>query len=122
MDKDPINLDDLLAAERKTAPDLPTHLMENILADAADVAAERKPAPRPARTNWLRRLLEPVGGYPALAGAMAAIVLGVFVGYSGTESLETVPVMGEYIANLSGDPFEELGLGNLGNFDTMTEG
>ena len=122
MEKDKADLDALLAEERDTAPDLSTTLMENILADAAQVSAERQVEPRSARINWLGRFLEPVGGYPAMAGAMAAVVIGAFVGYSGTERLEAVPVMGDYIANLSGDPLEALGLGNLGTFDTMTEG
>ncbi len=118
MDKDPMDLDALFAAEREQAPDLSTRLMENILADAAEVAAERKPAlTAPARPGWIRRVLEPFGGTPALAGAMAAVVVGVYVGYSGFESL---PVVGDYVASLSSDTLSEFGLG-LDSFNTLLE-
>lgn len=122
MNKGLINLDDLLAAERNAVPEPSTRLMENILADAGAVATARTPAPHSTRPNLLRRLLEPVGGYPAMAGAMAAVVFGVYVGYSGTKNLESLPMMGDYIANLSSDPFDDLGLGDFGNFDALTEG
>ncbi len=124
MEKESYNLDDLLAEERKAAPELPTHLMENILADAAEVSAAIAPSQRSeVRTrHWLHRLLEPVGGYPALVGAACALTLGVFTGYSGTVSLDTVPVMGEYIANYSGDALDILGLDSVSNFDPLAEG
>ncbi len=116
-DKD---LDALFAAEREQAPDMSMRLMENILADAAHVASGRQivpPAPVPVRTGWIQRIMEPFGGVPVLAGGLAAMVIGIYVGYSGTD---TLPVVGDYVAGLSGTSLTDFGLG-LDSFDMLLE-
>lgn len=120
-------LDKLLEAEGGKTPELSTRLMENIIADAAMVSADRQ-IDRPlvietARISWWKRLLEPIGGMPALAAAAACAVFGVFIGYSGTDSLQSIPGMDGMLVSFEDDPIDDLSIGILANFDNLlTEG
>lgn len=81
-------LEVFFAAARSTPPPPPdTSLMNRILADAADVTAERAEPARPmaprAPGTWLRRIFAPLGGLPAAAALGSCAALGLMVGLMG---------------------------------------
>ncbi len=112
-----IDLDVFFEGAQRDAPQMSTRLMENILGDAAAVSAARQAPPAlprtPARTRgWLARLLAPLGGIPGAIAVAACAVIGVGVGYGGTDTLESLPGMGTIVSAISGDPLNDLGFGN----------
>lgn len=114
-------LDKLLEAEARNSPALSTRLMENMIADAATVSAtradERPLAIDMVRSGWWKRALEPFGGMPALAAAATCAIIGGFVGYSGTDALQSIPGMENVITNFEDDPLDDFSVGALTNFD-----
>jgi hypothetical protein len=76
-----IDLDDLFAAVRDSAPRPSAALMARVEADAAAAQAARRPAPaHPAkarrRTGWIQAL----GGRGVLAGLASAALAGLWLG------------------------------------------
>ncbi len=74
---------------------LPAALLADILADAAAVTAERRPAlpvrqAPPRQRPWsLRRLFGPVGGWPGAAVLGASAALGFWIGIAGGVSIDS---------------------------------
>lgn len=127
-DKDPIDLDAFFKAAAEPAPELSSNLMAGILADAGEVSAARQPLPEPApqrtkKLGWLSRMLEPVGGKPGLATVGICTILGVTVGYAGTDTLQSIPGVGDIVASISGDPIDDFSYGEIASFsDFLAEG
>ena len=79
-------LDDLFDAARHTEVSPSDRLMARVLADAAQVQADRLPQKaRPQRTGWITDLF---GGWPALSGVLAAGVTGLWVGVAPPAGVE----------------------------------
>lgn len=116
-------LDKLLESEGGETPELSTRLMENMIADAAMISAahanDRPLAIDTARSSWWKRALEPFGGIPALAAAACCAIFGGFIGYSGTDSLQSIPGVEAVIASFEDDPLDDLSIGSLSNFDNF---
>lgn len=114
-------LDTLLEAEGRKTPELSTRLIENMIADAAMIStahANNRPlAIDKAHSSWWKRALEPFGGMPALAGAACCAIVGGFIGYSGADSLQSIPGVEAVIASFEDDPLDDLSIGSLSNFD-----
>jgi hypothetical protein len=84
-------LDRLLAAAARTAPEPSDALMQRVLADALALQpqpAALRPAPAPARTNRLSRFFRSLGGGPALAGLGTAAAFGIVLGYLSPTTLD----------------------------------
>lgn len=87
MTTDPDKFDDLFAAARANAPDLPGSLRARILADADAVLAAR-PTQRAGFRLSLRWAM------PSLAGAMTALAAGFWIGVALPDPVDafTAPV------------------------------
>lgn len=97
-DRDGMILDDLLAEARATRAEPSDALLARVLADAEAVARERA-RPRPAlRAGWLHALAAALGGWPALGGVAASLVLGLGVGVAQPAGLSGLA------GSLWGDP------------------
>ncbi len=131
----PVDLDRLFAeAKAEGAPEMSMALMANILGDAAEITAARAtpapapapalaPAPAPTWRGRLRALLAPIGGLPTLAALAASVLVGISAGYSGTDTLESLPGMGTLVSGISDDPLDDLGFGYTDAFsDFLAEG
>lgn len=117
-DKHPVDLDRFFAEAKTGMPEMPMALMAGILGDAADVSAARAvPQVLVERRGWLRALLAPIGGWPAMAAIAASAVIGVSAGYSGTDTLESLPGMGALVSSISDDPLDDFGFGYTDVFD-----
>lgn len=84
-------LDRLLAAAARTAPEPSDALMQRVLADALALQpqpAALRPAPAPARANRLSRFFRSLGGGPALAGLGTAAAFGIVLGYLSPTTLD----------------------------------
>lgn len=72
---------------------LPPALMANILADAAAVTAERRPAlpaRQPAAARWtVRRLFAPIGGWAGATVLGVSAALGFWIGVAGSVSIDS---------------------------------
>ena len=125
-DKHQIDLDAFFKDSAEPAPELSTALMANILADAGEVAATRQVSPerQPVkRKGWLARVMEPMGGIQGMAAVGFCTVLGVTVGYTGTDTLQSIPGVGEIVASISGDPLDDFTYGGIASFsDFLAEG
>lgn len=88
------HLDGLFAAARATAPTPSADLMGRVLADAAAVmeefSAPMRNSARSAPTGLAARILDALGGGPALAGLVAAAVAGVAIGAVSPETVWTL--------------------------------
>ncbi len=112
--ENPVDLDGFFDEARKGEPELSMRLMENILGDAAEVSAARQPAApvaAPRRKGWLRTLLAPIGGIPAAITLATCAVLGIGVGYAGTDTLESLPGMGTIVSAIGDDPLDDFSFG-----------
>ncbi|HEU0223692.1 MAG TPA: hypothetical protein VFR34_15975 [Paracoccaceae bacterium] len=93
-------LDALFAEARAAHPPLSEAFLARVLADAAQVTAERATARvlpfRPRRR--FARLLEPLGGWQAAAALAACALAGFWVGFSGPDSVAILPAF-EQIAS-----------------------
>ncbi|WP_152912311.1 dihydroorotate dehydrogenase [Candidatus Rhodobacter oscarellae] len=87
-----LELDDLFAAKRRTAPAPAPALMARVLADAAHVAAAQTAAPRAtaAPEGLMQRILGAIGGWPGAAGLVTASVAGLAIGLATPEAIETL--------------------------------
>lgn len=125
MTDNKIDLDVFFEDAKQPAPDLSAALMSNILADAGEVAAARPASQVPIvkRRHWLVRLMEPIGGTGGMVAVGVSIVLGVTVGYAGTDSLQSIPGVGDIVASISGDPLDDFSYDGIANFsDFLAEG
>ena len=74
-------LDDLFARARGGASAPDDDLVARVLADAEAVQSTfAGPAPRPAQRGLWARMLDALGGWPAVSGLAAATVAGFWIG------------------------------------------
>ena len=94
---DPNNemLDDLFAQARSVAPEPSDALLARVLADAVPPAPARQQEP----SLW-SRLLDAVGGWPAVSGLAAATVAGIWIGIAPPTSVQdlTSSLMGDEVS------------------------
>ena len=125
-DKNQIDLDAFFKDAIEPAPELSSALMANILADAGEVSASRQATPvsEPIKTkSWLARLMEPMGGIQGIVAVALCAVLGLTVGYAGTDTLQSIPGVGDIVASISGDPLDDFSYGGIESFsDFLAEG
>ena len=81
---DMADLDVFFDAAKTEQPGVSDALMDRIMADANSVADEwqREISSEPVKDSWVRRVLNGIGGWPAVSGMATATVLGVAVGIS----------------------------------------
>lgn len=103
-DRDGMTLDDLLADARATRAEPSDALLARVLADAEAVARERaRPSAAPAPTaGWLAALAAALGGWPALGGVAASLVLGLGLGVAEPAALSGLA--GSLSGSLWSDP------------------
>ncbi|OYX19431.1 MAG: hypothetical protein B7Z04_09340 [Rhodobacterales bacterium 32-66-9] len=85
------DLDRLLAAAARTAPQPSEDLMQRVLDDALALqpkAAALRPVGLAPRVGLLARFAAALGGAPALAGLGAAAVFGMALGYLSPTTLD----------------------------------
>lgn len=125
-DKHEIDLDVFFDDIKEPAPVLSSALMANILGDAAEVSATRQPqlaSTKPKTSRWFANWLSPLGGLPGMATVGFCTALGVTVGYAGTDSLQSIPGVGDIVATISGDPLDDFTYSGLSDFNAfMAEG
>lgn len=125
-DKDQIDLDAFFKEAIEPAPELSNSVMANILADAGEISASRqvKPAPVPVkRRGLIARLMEPLGGIQGMAAVGLCTILGVTIGYAGTDTLQSIPGVGDIVASISSDPLDDFSYVGIASFnDFLTEG
>lgn len=124
-ENDNIDLDVFFEAAKEPAAGISTALMENMIADAGAVSANRvKPVVvMKPRKSWVPVWLTQMGGPQAVMAVAFSAVLGVAVGYSGTDSLQSVPGVGDIVASISSDPLDDFNFGTIASFnDFMAEG
>jgi hypothetical protein len=81
-------LDDLFAASRAHQPAPGNDLMARVLADAAGIQTGFATAAVPAQPGLWARMMDAIGGWPAVSGLAAATVAGVWVGVAPPNSIE----------------------------------
>ena len=125
-DKNQIDLDAFFKDAAEPAPELSNALIANILADAGEVSAARQivPASAPVKTKgWLARLMEPMGGIQGMSAVGLCAVLGITIGYAGTDTLQSIPGVGDIVASISGDPLDDFSYGGIESFsEFLVEG
>ena len=92
-------LDDLFATARQAAPAPSADLMARVLADAA--AVQPQPATTTAAVPGLwSRMLDAIGGWPAVSGLAAATVAGIWVGVAPPSAVEdmTASLIGDEVS------------------------
>ncbi|KQI72409.1 hypothetical protein AN191_08180 [Loktanella sp. 5RATIMAR09] len=82
-------LDDLLAQARGASPLPSDALMARVIADA-DAAQPRASAMPVARPGVIARMLDTIGGWPAVSGLAMATVAGIWVGVAPPASVQDV--------------------------------
>lgn len=85
---DTTGLEPFFDAARGQAPALDDALMARIMADAEAVASAREAPETPPRPGWFSRVMQGIGGWPAVSGMVTATVLGLAVGISPPALLE----------------------------------
>lgn len=124
-DNNDIDLDVFFNAAKEPLPEPSARLMANIIADAGEIAAARVVVtkPTPQKTGWLARILEPLGGLRGGLAVAACTVFGVTVGYAGTDTIQSLPGVGDIVASITGDPFDDFSYGAVtGYADFLSEG
>ena len=125
-EKHQIDLDAFFKDAAAPAPELSSTLMANILADAGEMTAARQVVPERAavkKRSWLVRLMEPMGGIQGLAAVGLSAALGITIGYTGTDSLQSIPGVGDIVASISGDPLDDFSYDGIASFsDFLSEG
>ena len=94
-------LDDLFAQARADTPGPSDDLMARVLADADAVQdGFAAPIPAPEQKGLWARMVETVGGWPAVSGLAAATVAGVWIGVAPPASITevTASLLGEEYA------------------------
>lgn len=93
-------LDDVFAQARTEK--VPPHedLMARVLGDAAAVQSGFAAAPQVAQAGLWARLMEAIGGWPAVSGLAAATVAGVWIGVAPPSSVEgfTAGLIGDEVS------------------------
>lgn len=92
-------LDDLFARTRGIEPVPSNDLMARVIADADAVQPAQALAPAAGAGLWAR-MLDAIGGWPAVSGLAAATVAGIWVGVappSGVEDL-TAAMIGDEVS------------------------
>ena len=123
-EKHQIDLDAFFKDAAEPAPELSSALMTGILADAGEIAATRQVVPERSpvkRKGWLARVMEPMGGIQGMVAVGVCTVLGVTVGYAGTDTLQSIPGVGDIVASISGDPLDDFTYGGIANFSDFLE-
>jgi hypothetical protein len=90
-------LDAFFSAAKDTAPDPSPGLMARVLTDAQAVqgqTARVTAGARHARRPRSRQLIELLGGWPAMAGLVAAGLAGVWLGFNPPSALSGLLVAG----------------------------
>ena len=108
-------LDDLFAQARQVSVQPPEDLVARIMADAAAQQQASDMVQSAPSVGLFSRLLETLGGWPAVSGLAAATVAGVWIGVAPPSSVEavTAPLLGESVAvSLLGSELD-FGLGEL---------
>lgn len=88
-------LETLFAAERAQSPVPSADLLGRIMADAQTQAqtqaqAQAGPVATAPQRGVFANLLQPIGGWPSLAGMATAGVVGVWIGFSQPAGLDMV--------------------------------
>lgn len=121
-DKNLIDLDVFFHDAKEPTPVLSTDLMTRILADAGEVSAPPLVKSRRAK-RWFPAWLEPMGGIQGLAAVGFSAIIGITVGYAGTDSLQSIPGVGDIVATFSADPLDDFGYSDIASFnDFLAEG
>ena len=121
-DKNPIDLDVFFQDAKEPTPELSNGLMARILADAGEVVAPPPVKPQRAK-RWLPAWLEPMGGMQGLAAVGFSAIIGISIGYAGTDSLQSIPGIGDIVATFSTDPLDDFAYGEITSFnDFLAEG
>lgn len=125
-DENQIYLDAFLKEAIEPAPELSNSLMANILADAGEISAARQanPTPKPVkRRGLIARLMEPLGVVQGMAAVGLCAALGITVGYAGTDTLQSIPGVGDIVASISSDPLDDFSYDSIASFnDFLAEG
>ena len=92
-------LDDLFAQARDVAPVPSDALMARVMADA-DAAQLRAVAVPVAAPGVIARILDAIGGWPAVSGLAMATVAGIWVGVAPPASVQdvTAAMMGDEVS------------------------
>jgi hypothetical protein len=92
-------LDDLFAQARGTSPVPSDALMARVIADA-DAIQPRAVAAPVARPGLMMRMLDAIGGWPAVSGLAMATVAGIWVGVAPPASVQdvTAAMMGDEVS------------------------
>ncbi|MEO1919534.1 MAG: hypothetical protein ABGW81_07500 [Paracoccaceae bacterium] len=115
-----IDLDAIFNDAKRATPELGNTLMVNILADAGEVTAARQVPrePRQVRSkSRIARVLEHMGGMRGVTAVGFSAVLGVMIGYTGTDTLQSVPGVGDIVASISSDPLDDFSFGSIASFN-----
>ncbi|MEJ8561167.1 hypothetical protein QTO30_07975 [Yoonia sp. GPGPB17] len=91
-------LDDLFAQARRATPVPGDDLMTRVLADAD--AAQPVSSAQALKVGLWARLLDGIGGWPAVGGLAAATVAGIWVGVAPPSSVEdmTADLIGDQVS------------------------
>ncbi len=93
-------LEDLFAQAREQDPHPSDALLARVLADADDVQAGMQPALIATPNGLWGRILDALGGWPAVSGLAAATVAGVWIGVAPPSSVQdlTASLVGDEIS------------------------
>ena len=93
-------LEDLFAQARKQDPHPSDALLARVLADADGVQVGMQPALTAAPNSLWVRILDALGGWPAVSGLAAATVAGVWIGVAPPSSVQdlTASLVGDEIS------------------------
>ena len=83
-----MDLETFFEAGRKDAPEFSAALMSRIIDDIDSVADQREaPEPVAKGKGLLGRILDGIGGWPAVSGMATAGIVGIVVGISPPEAI-----------------------------------
>jgi hypothetical protein len=93
-------LDDLFAQVARVDVQPSDALLARVLADADDVQAAFQPEQAATPSGLWTRLLDALGGWPAVSGLAAATVAGVWIGVAPPTSVQdlTASMMGDEVS------------------------
>lgn len=93
-------LDDLFATARTQAAPPNADLRARVLSDAQQVQAGFGAVAAPSRAGLWLRLMDALGGWPAVSGLAAATVAGVWIGIAPPSSIEdlTAGLLGDEVS------------------------
>ena len=93
-------LDDLFAQAREADVKPSDALMARVLADADDVQGAMQPEQTVATSGLWARILDALGGWPAVSGLAAATVAGVWIGVAPPSSVQdlTASLVGDEVS------------------------